>query len=75
MSDEVTIYSKDIITELTTFIINANASLIAANQQKSEANDGVISMKQGYILFCFFAISFNRCLLEFISKKLEPMNA
>ena len=45
MSDEVTIYSKDIITELTTFIINANASLIGANQQKSDANDGVINTK------------------------------
>ena len=75
MSDEVTIYSKDIITELTTFIINANVSLIGAHQQKSGANDGVISMKQEYILFCFFAIGFNRCLLEFISKKLEPMNS
>ena len=45
MSDEVTIYSKDIITELTTFIINANVSLIGANQQNSEANYRVISMK------------------------------
>ena len=75
MSDEVAIYFKDAIKQITTCTINANGCLIDAKQQKIRANYTVIGMKQGYINFTLFTIGFNRCLLEFISKKLEPMNS